>query len=79
MQVRVQMQVLAPGMQHGEEADGCVQQSRVGRGWEQSLRRGAEQDGVNRFLVLKRQPADLIGQSEHDVEIGDRKKLGLPF
>jgi hypothetical protein len=79
MQVGVQMQVLTPGMEHGQEADGCAQESRVCRSLQQSLGGGAEQDGVGLSVVLKRQAADLIGQSEHDVEIGDREKLGLPL
>ena len=79
MQVWVQMKVLTPGMEHGEEADGCAQESGVRGSFQQTLRCGTEQDGVDLFLILKRQSADLIGQSEHDVEIGDWEKVGLPL
>ena len=42
-----------------------------------AVSRGAEQDVVNLARVLKRQPADLRGQREHDMEIGDGQKLGF--
>ncbi len=71
------MQVLAPGVEHGEETDVGTQESGIGGGFEQSAGGGAEQDGINLFRVLKRQPADLSGQCEHDVEIGDGQKLGF--
>jgi hypothetical protein len=71
MQVRMRMQVLSPGVQHGEEADGGAEESVIGGGFEQSGCGGAEQDVIDLFRVLKGQPADLGRQREHDVEIGD--------
>ena len=79
MQVWMQMKILTPGMEYGKEADGCAQESRVRRSFQQGLGGCAEQDGVDLFLVLKRQSADRRGQSEHDMEIGDREKFGLPL
>ncbi|MCU1295280.1 MAG: hypothetical protein JWP08_4130 [Bryobacterales bacterium] len=38
-----------------------------------------KEDVVNRFGILQRQPADLLRQREHDVEIGDRQKFRLPL
>jgi hypothetical protein len=38
-----------------------------------------KQDGVNLSRVLKRQAADLLRKSEHDVEIRNGQKLCLPF
>ena len=61
MQMRMKMQVLAPGVEHREEADGGAEQPRIGRGFEQRGRGRAEQDGVNLSRVLQRQPADLRG------------------
>jgi hypothetical protein len=77
MQVRVQMQILTPGVQHRKEADGCAEQSRVGRSFEQGLGSGSEQDVVNLFRVLKRQTADLLRHGKHHVEIGNGQKLCL--
>ena len=64
-------------MEHGEEADGGSQQSRIGGSFEQRLGGATKQDFVNLSWILKRQPADLGGQREDDVEIGDGQKLGL--
>ena len=71
------MQILSPGMQHGEEADGCAQKPRISGGFKHGGRRGAEQEGLNLFRVLHRQSADLSGQREYDVEVRNRKKLGF--
>ena len=71
------MQVLAPSVEHSEEADRSSEQSRIGGGLKQSSRRGAEQDGVNLSRILKRQATDLRRQGEHEVEIRDGQKLGF--
>ena len=73
MQVWVQMQVLTPGMEHGEEADGCTQESGVRRSFQQSLRRGAEQHLVDQFLVCPRNGGNLLGHREHDVKVRNRQ------
>src|SRR5580704_5954931 len=67
MQMRMKMQVLTPGVQHGKKAD---------RGAEVS---GLKQNGVNLSLVLKRQAADLLRKSEHDVEVRNGQELRLPL
>jgi hypothetical protein len=66
-------------VQHGEESDGSAEVSGIGGDGEQSFGSGLKQDGIDLFLVLKRQTADLLRKREHDVEIGDRQKLRLPF
>ena len=71
------MKILTPGMEYGKEADGCAQEPRVRRSFQQGLGGCAEQDGVDLFLVLKRQSTDWGGQSEHDMEIGDGEQFGL--
>ena len=38
-----------------------------------------KEDVVNRFRVLQRQPANLLREREHHVEIGDRQQLRLPL
>src|ERR1019366_8916457 len=67
------------GVQHGEEADGSAEVFGIGGDGEQSFGSGLKQDGIDLFLVLKRQAADLLRKREHDVEIGDRQKLRLPL
>src|SRR3546814_4377042 len=47
MNVRVMMQVLAPRMEHGDEADLGAEMLRVGRDPAQRLGRRPEQDGVD--------------------------------
>ena len=79
MQVGMEMQVLTPGMQHGEKADGSAEVFGIGGDGEQSFRSGLEQNGVNLSCVLKRQSADLLGKREDDVEIRNRQELRLPF
>src|SRR4249920_265490 len=51
----------------------------VGGDSEQRFGSGLKQDGVNLSRVLKRQAADLLRKSEHDVEIRNGQKLCLPF
>ncbi len=79
MQVRMKMQVLTPGVEHGEKADGGAQMSGVGCNGEQSFGSGLKQDGVDLSRVLKRQAADLLRKSEHDVEVRNGQKLRLPL
>ena len=71
------MQVLTPGVKHGEKADGGSEESGMGSGLEQRLGCTAKQNSVNLPRILERQPADLGGQREHNVEIGDGQKFGF--
>jgi hypothetical protein len=64
-------------VEHGEETDRSTEQSRIGRGVEQCLGSGAEQDLVNLSRILKCQASDLRRQSEDDVEIRYGQKLGF--
>ena len=77
MQMWMQMQVLSPGVEHGEEADGGAEQSRVGGSFKQGLSSRAEQNVVNRARVLKREASDLRRQREHDVEVRHGQELGF--
>ena len=75
MQVRVMEQVLAPGVQHAEEADLRAQMGRVGGDPAQRLGRGMEQDVVDCRLVLEGDDRDLVRHGEDDVEVGDRRAV----
>ena len=75
----MQMQILTPGVKHCQEADGGTQQPRVCCGFQQSSGGGVKEDVVNRFGILQRQPANLLRQCEHHVEIRDRQQFRLPL
>ena len=53
MDVRMVLQVLAPGVEHGDETDLGAEMARVGGDREQRLGRRLEQDGVDHCLVLE--------------------------
>jgi hypothetical protein len=78
MDMRMMVQVLAPGVEHGDEADLGAQILGIGGDPAQRLGRGPEQDGVNRFLVLERDLGHRRRQGEHDMEVRHRQQLGLP-
>ena len=71
------VQVLAPGMEHGEEADLGAEMLRIGGDRAQRLGRGPEQDCVDRRLVLERDLGRRRRQGEHDMEVRHRQQLGL--
>ncbi len=50
--MRVQVELLAPGVQYAEETDLCTEVPRITTNFEKSLRTGAEQEIVNDLLVL---------------------------
>ena len=69
---------LTPAVQHGDAADLGAEVARVGRDEAQRLGGGAEQDGVDRRLVLERHGADRRRQGEDHVEIGNGQQLRPP-
>ena len=77
MQVRVVLQVLAPGVEHGDEADLGAEMLGSAAMVLQRLGGGPEQDVVDHRLVLESDVGDRCGQGEDDVEIGHRQQLGL--
>jgi len=81
--VGMMLKGLAPGVQHGKEAEFGSQVLRVRCDLAESLRGGAEQKGVEELLVLQRESRDLLRDGEHDVEVLDGEDLllavGEPF
>ena len=75
--MRMSEQVLAPGMQDGQESDFSPQMFRIGGYLQQGLRTGAEQEVIEDLLVLQRQLAELVRQGEDNVDIGDRQEFVL--
>ena len=72
------MQVLAPGVEHGEETDLGAEMPRVCGDGTERLGGAPEQDGVDRLLVLEGDLGERRRQREHDVEIRNRQELCLP-
>jgi hypothetical protein len=72
------MQVLAPGVEHGEKTDLGAEMPRVCGDGTERLGGAPEQDGVDRLLVLEGDLGERRRQREHDVEIRNRQELCLP-
>jgi hypothetical protein len=73
----VMHQILAPGMQHGQETDLRSQVLGIGRDGAQRLRRRPEQDIVDLRLVLERDDRDLMGHREDNMEVGHVEQFRL--
>ena len=77
VQMRVIQQVLAPRVQDRDTADFGTEVLRVGGNGAQGIKAGMKQDGVERTLVLKGDRRDFLRDGEDNMEIGNRKQLGL--
>jgi len=75
MDMRVQMEVLPPGVEHHQEADLGTQVLRIPCNREQGLRGSPKKEAVNLSFVLKRYRADLIRESKDHVEILDLQEM----
>src|ERR1039458_4034580 len=69
VQVGMQMQVLPPGVQYGEEADLRAQVLRVAGNGKQRGRHSAEQDLVDDFFVVESDCSNLFRHREDHVEV----------
>src|SRR5580700_5115225 len=91
MKMRMQVKTLSPGVQNRQKADVGAEAPGICGDGEQRFRRRTEEDSINFFRVLQCQPADLVRQRKHDVEIRNRQdpadmrepqkieRLWLPF
>ena len=68
-------QRLAPGVQHGDEADVSAEMLGVGGDGPEGSGGGSEQGAIDFALVLQRQRRQFRRQGEDDVEIGDRQQI----
>ena len=75
----MEMEVLPPGVKHGQKADGRPQMSGVSRNGQQSFGDCPEENGVDAPGILQCQSGDLLRQCKHHVEILYWQQLGLPF
>jgi hypothetical protein len=66
-----------PGVEHGGDADARAEVARVGGDGQHGLRRGLEQQIVDRRLVGERNGGDLGGHGEDDMEVPNRQQVGL--
>jgi hypothetical protein len=77
MNMRMVLQVLAPGMEHADETDLGAEMARVGGDRAQRFGCRPEQDRVHRRLVLEGDLGGRRRQREDDVEIRHRQQFGL--
>src|SRR5690606_1046643 len=68
----------SPGVQHGGDADPSAKVLGIGSDGQHRRRSRPEQEIIDHRLVVERDVGDLGGQREHDMEIADREKIGLP-
>ena len=78
VEVRMMRQCRAPGVEHGGDADAGTKVPPVGGDGRRRFRRRAEQQVVDRRLVLERDVGDFGGQAEDHVEVADWQQVGLP-
>ena len=76
MDVWMNMEVLAPSVENGKEADLSAEVFGVGRDPAQCLGYGAEQDVVDDSPVLQGDRRDHVGYGKDNVEVSDRQQLG---
>jgi hypothetical protein len=74
----MEMKILPPRMKDRQKSHRRAPTPGVSRNREQRFGCGAEQDVVDLACILQRQPADLLRQRKHNVEIGNRQQLGFP-
>jgi len=76
VQVDVQAEVAAPGVQNGDDAGGAAEMTGVGGEGAQGRGGGLEQEVVGQAAVVQGDRVEVVRQSEDDVEVGDGKGLG---
>src|ERR1700745_1186466 len=75
MEMRMEAELLTPGMQHTEEADLGAEKSRIAGHFEKGLRTGAEQKIVDDLLVLQHQWGQAAGECEDHVHVARGEKF----
>src|SRR4030095_7741820 len=77
MDMRMEGELLTPGMQHSEKADFRAEVSRIASDLEKCFRAGAEQQAVDDFLVLQSQCCKLRRKCEDHMDVACREKFFL--
>src|ERR1035441_1659588 len=75
----MEVQSLAPAMQHGKEAGGHAEMLGIGGNGEEGFGGGVEEDVVDEFAVVEGNGGDGLGQREDHVELlgGHAEMLGI--
>ena len=76
MPMRMMDEGLAPGVEHGDEADLRAKMPRVGGDGVEGLGRRLKQDVVNGCFVVTRERSDRLGDGEDDVEVFAVEQFG---
>ena len=71
--MRVLLQVLAPGVQHAQEADVGAEVLGIAGQLQHRFGTGAIKEVVDDPLVAQRQRGQLVGKREYNVEVGHRQ------
>ncbi len=75
VEMRMQSQVLSPGVQNAEEADLGSEVLGVGRNFEHGLSAGAEEQIVEQPWIALTERVQLVGQGKDDVEVGHAEQI----
>jgi hypothetical protein len=75
VEMRMQSQVLSPGVQNAQEADLGSEVLRVGRNFEHGLSAGAEEQIVEQPWIALTERVQLVGQGKDDVEVGHAEQI----
>jgi hypothetical protein len=75
MDMRVNVELLTPGVQHTEETNFRAEVFRIASDFEKCFRAGAKQEIVEDLLVLQDQWRQPVGQCEDDMEVACREKF----
>jgi hypothetical protein len=75
--MRMVLEVLAPGVQDGSDADVSTQVLAIGGNGREGLGRSFKQQSIDLGLVLKGNRTDRARKREHHVKIRYRQKLGF--
>jgi len=69
MDVGMVLQVLPPGVKHGEETDLRSEMFRIAGNREKGFRSGAEENAVDDLLVVESDTGQFFRNREYDVEV----------
>jgi hypothetical protein len=75
MNVGMKFELLAPGVQHAEEANLCAEVSRMASDFQKGVGTGAEQEIVEDLLVLQSQWRQAAGEGKDHVQVAGREKF----
>ena len=78
MEMRVMVQLLAPGVEHGEAADLRAEMLRIPSNVLECLGDGAKEQAIEWVRVLEHQRPQIVWQGKDDMGVGRLEYLALP-